>query len=27
VVKFDISLVNKLGQDDRAGKVVADFVA
>ncbi len=25
VVKFDISLVNKLGQDDRAGKVVADF--
>lgn len=26
VVKFDISLVNKLGQDDRAGKVVADFV-
>jgi diguanylate cyclase (GGDEF)-like protein len=26
VVKFDISLVNKLGQDDRAGKIVADFV-
>lgn len=26
VVKFDISLVNKLGQNDRAGKVVADFV-
>jgi len=26
VVKFDISLVSKLGQDDRAGKVVADFV-
>jgi EAL domain-containing protein (putative c-di-GMP-specific phosphodiesterase class I) len=26
VVKFDISLVNKLGQDDRAGRVVADFV-
>jgi len=25
VVKFDISLVNKLGQDDRAGQVVADF--
>jgi diguanylate cyclase (GGDEF)-like protein len=25
VVKFDISLVNKLGQDNRAGKVVADF--
>ncbi len=25
VVKFDISLVNKLGQDDRAGRVVADF--
>ena len=26
VVKFDISLVSKLGQDDRAGRVVADFV-
>jgi diguanylate cyclase (GGDEF)-like protein len=26
VVKFDISLVNTLRQDDRAGKVVADFV-
>ena len=25
VVKFDISLVNKLGQDNRAGQVVADF--
>ncbi len=25
VVKFDISLVNKLDQDDRAGRVVADF--
>lgn len=25
VVKFDISLVNKLGQDDRASQVVADF--
>jgi diguanylate cyclase (GGDEF)-like protein len=25
VVKFDISLINKLGQDDRAGQVVADF--
>lgn len=25
VVKFDISLVNKLGQDDRASRVVADF--
>jgi len=25
VVKFDISLVNKLEQDDRAGQVVADF--
>jgi len=25
VVKFDISLVNKLGHDNRAGKVVADF--
>ncbi len=25
VVKFDISLVNKLGQDNRAGHVVADF--
>jgi diguanylate cyclase (GGDEF)-like protein len=25
VVKFDISLVNKLAQDDRAGQVVADF--
>lgn len=25
VVKFDISLVNKLGQDDRAGRVVSDF--
>ena len=26
VVKFDISLVNTLGQDDRAGRVVVDFV-
>ncbi|MFO7543735.1 MAG: EAL domain-containing protein [Thiobacillus sp.] len=26
VVKFDISLVKKLGQDNRAGQVVADFV-
>ncbi len=26
IVKFDISLVNKLGQSDRAGKVVTDFV-
>lgn len=26
VVKFDISLVSKLGQDDRAGRVVANFV-
>ena len=25
VVKFDISLVNKLGEDNRAGQVVADF--
>ena len=25
VVKFDISLVNKLGEDNRAGRVVADF--
>jgi EAL domain-containing protein (putative c-di-GMP-specific phosphodiesterase class I) len=25
VVKFDISLVNKLGQDNRASQVVADF--
>ena len=25
VVKFDISLVNKLDQDNRAGQVVADF--
>ncbi len=25
VVKFDISLINKLGQDDRASRVVADF--
>jgi EAL domain-containing protein (putative c-di-GMP-specific phosphodiesterase class I) len=25
VVKFDISLVNKLGMDNRAGQVVADF--
>ena len=25
VVKFDISLVSKLGQDNRAGQVVADF--
>ena len=25
VVKFDISLVNKLGDDNRAGQVVADF--
>ncbi|WP_324778632.1 putative bifunctional diguanylate cyclase/phosphodiesterase [Thiobacillus sedimenti] len=25
VVKFDISLVNKLAQDNRAGRVVADF--
>jgi EAL domain-containing protein (putative c-di-GMP-specific phosphodiesterase class I) len=25
VVKFDISLVAKLAQDDRAGRVVADF--
>ena len=25
VVKFDISLVNKLGKDNRAGRVVADF--
>ncbi|HUX30568.1 MAG TPA: EAL domain-containing protein [Thiobacillus sp.] len=25
VVKFDISLVNKLGKDNRAGQVVADF--
>jgi diguanylate cyclase (GGDEF)-like protein len=25
VVKFDISLVNKLGEDTRAGRVVADF--
>ena len=27
VVKFDISLVDKLGQDDRAGQVVADFAS
>lgn len=27
VVKFDISLVNKLGQNDRAGRIVADFVS
>ena len=26
VVKLDISLVNKLGQNDRSGRVVADFV-
>jgi diguanylate cyclase (GGDEF)-like protein len=26
VVKLDISLVNKLGEDDRSGRVVADFV-
>lgn len=25
VVKFDISLVNKLGRDDRAGRIIADF--
>ncbi|HEY9097928.1 MAG TPA: EAL domain-containing protein [Thiobacillus sp.] len=25
MVKFDISLVNKLAQDNRAGQVVADF--
>ncbi|HEY0663648.1 MAG TPA: GGDEF and EAL domain-containing protein, partial [Thiobacillaceae bacterium] len=25
IVKFDISLVSKLGQEDRAGRVVADF--
>lgn len=25
MVKFDISLVNKLAQDDRAGQAVADF--
>lgn len=27
VVKFDISLVNKLGRDDRAGRIVADFAS
>ncbi len=27
VVKFDISLVNKLGRDDRAGRIIADFAS